>query len=145
MKNILIILSITVIFFGCDTSSNERNQKTTNDVESSYCYLKKVSEKDKNYYIEVDYIKFLTGKESAEEAKKANIPDLGYYIINDDTKLKTFIIADNIEITLLDIMSGEPIKGKSINDLISRDLSSLVAKITVFDDKITKLEQVFVP
>jgi len=146
MKKILIILPIILIIFGCGSSSQDSNQDSkSNDVTESYCYLKKISEKDKKQYIDVDYIEFLTGEESAEEAKKANIPDLGYFIVNDDTQLQTFSIADAIEITLLDIMSGEPIKGKSINELMERDLSSLIAKITVSDGKITKIEQVFVP
>lgn len=160
MKNILIILSFFALLYSCSSTSEESNKNSginanidnefdfnvvNESVTDGYYYINKIVEKDSKYYIAVDYIKFLTGKESAEAAKNANIPDLGYYILNEDTQLKTFIVSDDIKISLLDIMSGKTIAGKNIKDVLSSDLSSLVAKITIVSGEIKELEQVFIP
>lgn len=152
------ILLFSLVFFGCNPQS-EKKLKSENatdstqvkiDMESAnevYCYISSIFEKDKKSYISVDYIQFLTGKEAQAEAKKKGeeVCD-DYVVVNDNKKLRIFLIADNVDISLIDY-SGviKSITGKKISDLKNREKSINICKISAKNGVVTKIEEIYTP
>jgi len=169
MKNVFLILSICILsIYGCSSSSGtdkeqdslvDTKAKTENsnisnpiniDKESSkdnFCYVNKVFESDKKYYIAVDYIIFLRGKEAEAEAKKRGQPFMDdYIIVNDNQKLRTFLVSENVHITLIDYTDNiQFVPGKTINDLKNKDTSLGICKIDVADGVVMKIEEIYTP
>lgn len=161
MKNNLpVIILLSLALFGCNSKS--ASDKALNadykgdttqviiDNESAdevFCYITQIFEKDKKSYISVDYIQFLTGKEAEAEAKKKGqeVYD-DYVVVNDNTKLRTFLIADNIDISLIDY-SGQikSIAGKKISDLKNREKSINICRISAKNGVVTKVEEIYTP
>jgi len=110
------------------------------------CYIMKISKISNKNYLTVDYLNIISGIEADEYCKKKGIPVHDKYVIENNEKiLKTFLLADNVEITLLDLMDAKPVSGKRLTDLEKMDLTSIVVNITVKDEVITKIVQIFMP
>lgn len=121
----------------------ETSKETLNKAS---CEIVGIAEENGKFYITVDYVNILSGKEAEDYCKKKNIPVYDTYIIeNEQKEPKTFLLADKVEITLLDPMDAKPVAGKSVADLKER--ASLINAIFIDakDGVVTRIEQFFTP
>jgi len=115
----------------------ESNESTsqTKDTEKQMGYIQKVYQKNGENYIDIDYIQYLGG----EEGSKACVEDgncvesclqinrclpNGYYIRNQNDKIRTFIVVKDATIFLLDFSTEEQYKKISFGNLMNTFNSS---------------------
>lgn len=126
MINRLVIILIAIAFVGCEGNLNTKKSivvgqksivKVTNEIpavlqvnDSRHAYIKGILKYENQFYLEVDYVDYLTGQEAedAEWRDKAyfvdgedtitNITD-GYYISNTNDLIRNFPIQLNMLVT----------------------------------------------
>jgi len=160
MKNVFLIFSFCILFIlGCssDSETNETNDRSDNNKNSvnidkesavdTYCYVEKIFETDKKYYITVDFIQFLTGEDAEIEAKKQGHEVYNDYVIaNDDLKMRTFLVSEKTAIILMDYTNGiESVPNKKPIDLLNKNTSIGICILNVTDGEVTKLEEIYTP
>lgn len=133
---------------------------------TEWCFVKRVYASGGKNYLEVDYIQFLTGAEAdAAAIEDGKIPpgehiENDYYIRNQNPKLRTFEVASTVEVALNWYNKGtmadpEMYQGPSdfatlkhvfdTNDPNNQGVIINPYKITLRDDQIVKIEQMYIP
>ena len=130
--------------------------------EIRYCYATKIFQSNSQTMIEVDYVDYLTGKQAADAAIKNKdyyVDEDGdtltyilddYYISNIDNKLRTFQLADTVEIEIFffDESTNNGIieyKGNDISKLEKHLLNNPLLLITVKNNYVTKIKEQWIP
>lgn len=124
-KSTILLFSIPTIFFiaSCTDSSLSKNANLNSDpnikiketikidstTENRYIYLNEVIESNSAFFIKVDFVDYLTGKEAVDAEWRdeayfvdgtdtmTNITD-GFYISNINPKIRTFRVAKDAKI-----------------------------------------------
>lgn len=126
--------------------------------DTSYCYIKEVINQDNFTFLKVDFIKFLMSNQAIEEAKKRgeaayDIEENGdtnfyvnndYYIVNDNPKLRLFMLTDSTDIEFHELF------GETIADFTNSDKAMERVNLSPFiiitqDGIISHLNEIFVP
>jgi hypothetical protein len=144
-----------------EAKGEEKTTKVTKTVKKCG-YIKKIYLKGGKYYLDIDYIQFLTGDEAYEAALEDGVITTGepvpndYYIRNVNPKIRTFPIDENVEVFIETIPGPEmTIKyvGKQSLDFAtfkqrfetenaSREMPHW---ITLQDSVVVKIEEQYVP
>jgi len=132
-----------------DTSKNEACPPDTKTYNNAGKIIKVYQKNGKNY-IDVDLIKFVfipSGEKliygGKDEPGDCN-PELaldGYCIVNNDKTIKSYEVAENIEI----INSSYPGNLISLNGLEGWLIHSSYFRLQVFDDTIERMHQIYIP
>ena len=141
---------------GTPESRDEIVLTTTSD--SSYCYIEDVINLDNLTYLEVDFIQFLMDDKAIEEATKRgeaayDIEENGdttfyvnndYYIVNDNPKLRLFMLTDSTDIEFHELFGETVTDFKNSEEVMNRVRFSPFIIVTK-DGKVTGLYEIFVP
>lgn len=129
---VVITVIITILFNFRGTFKVSAEKANSNYImeeisEKKIGYITKVYEKDGRRYLSFDDVKFLTGSEAVEAARKDGnaIFEKGnyyvlddYYIVNEDKTLKDYVMDENASLSLLGFMvsdNGEDITNRRID------------------------------
>ena len=109
--------------------------------------------------VEFDLIQFLTGDEAISAYRQDHpggfdVPPNGYYIINDNPKLRRLPVADDVAVTVLDWNARFQPKMVTFAELPAelagrgvpgKDLGSDPCWLTVDDGTVTAIDEQFIP
>lgn len=131
--------------------------------EKQIGYIKSVYTKGNKEYLDIDYIQWLTGEEGIDAAiedeectRREDCLPNGFYIRNQNPKIRTFEISSNVEVRM-QTLSWAPDGNFNFNESISyerfkdvfsrnvRSLQELLYNITIQNSVITKIVQQYVP
>jgi hypothetical protein len=126
-------------------------------------YIKRVYKKGSRHYLTIDYVQFLTGQAAIKAAiedgfiKSGETLDNDYYIRNQNTKLRTFIIKVGIPVSAETYFSGGTPVGKatltlaefqsamSPSDANNGSMRAAPWWITIQNLTVTKIQEQYVP
>ena len=121
--------------------------------------LKKVTKTADSVSLNVDYVQYFTGDSAAIAAKKAGEADSfktadgvihytalnDYFIANENLNIRTFRVAENCEYDLLLWLDRvDSIKGNSLTSL-EKIYKDNLFRLTISDDQIVRVQEVFIP
>lgn len=123
-----------------------------------YCYIKKVYKEGDVNYVDADFIQFLMGDKAIAEAKKRGeaIPDMengdttwslpdGYYILNENTKLRKLKLADDFKLTLFSL-GQDTVKKTKLEWLKEKAEHDFIFVLTMTaDSTITAIKDQYLP
>ena len=125
-----------------------------------YCYITKMYTDKGVTYINADYIRFLMGNEAVAAARKNNdaIPELNakgdtiwslpdnYYIVDENTKIKTLALADNVQYYVVH-MDEKVFLKKEKPETIKQGMDLHHIFILTLDNKqrVTRIQQQYLP
>jgi hypothetical protein len=126
-----------------------------------YCYIKKIYTTGNTSFIVADYIQFLMGKEAVDAAKKNNnaemvidnkgdtvysVPD-NYYILNENTALKTLPLAKNVEILFVENNGTKTDIHKPVFEMLKERIKNddAIFILTISDGVVKKIKEQYVP
>ena len=116
---------------------------------SDLCYVKNIFIYQDQYYMEIDYVNWYSGKKATKIVKERGIEDYGFIIHNPDTTIHTIKVDTNVMIEVLNVGIGykkETIKLDSLYRMIgSSYLEYTPFRIRTRDSVITKLLQMYTP
>jgi hypothetical protein len=176
MLNRLSIILIAIAFVGCEENLNTNKSivieqksiiKETNEIpailqitDTRYAYLKGIVKYENTYYLEADYVDYLTGQEAADaewrdkayfvdgEDTITNITD-GYYIFNTNDLIRTFPIQPNMVVTLIrdDNGSQKLEEPKEVDEklLTYYVLNNILVILHIRDGEVFEIEEQFIP
>jgi cell division protein FtsB len=137
-------------------------KKTSLKILRECGYIKKIYKKGGRYYLDIDYIQFLTGEAANEAAREdgeigpgETVPN-DYYIRNVNPKIRTFLIDNNVEVFIQTIPGPEmtiEFVGKKSTDFASfkqrfeteNASRNMPHWITLEDSVVVKIEEQYVP
>jgi len=141
-----------------NTQENRNEIILTMTSDSSYCYIEDVINHDNFTYLKVDFIQFLMDDKAIEEAKKHgeaayDIEENGdttfyvnndYYIVNDNPKLRLFMLTDSTDIEFHELFGETVTDFKNSEEAMNRVRFSPFIIVTK-DGTVTDLHEIFVP
>jgi hypothetical protein len=173
MKVIVTILFASLLF-SCNNSSTEQSKKDstapalpdtakkTTDVDTAttvYCYIAGIEEKKDSIIINVDDVEYFNGPNVVEEAKKRHradtsygkdgkmdvfVPD-DYFIVNDDKRIRKLYMPATTPIHMDSEIAGKEAKNIDSYAYFSKHYKNSLFMLTVKDDRIMSLKEVFLP
>lgn len=129
----------------------EATEQRPEEPGNRFCFLDKVESADGVWWITVDYVDFLFGKEAAQAAKAAgdeSPPPNDYYIRNVNPKLRKLRVGDGVKAVLLNggPTDKERVEMKRFAAMGPRlKERKTLLRITVSDGIVTSLEQEYRP
>jgi hypothetical protein len=131
------------------------------DGKEQYTYIKSAYEKNGMFYINADYIQFLTGDAALAAAKKngtadttyddkGNITNIGvdddYLILNENSKIRTLQLSPGVVIETI-LPGDDPISLKriSVNDFRNQDYTDRPFILTMRNETVVAIREVYVP
>ncbi|MGM0883217.1 MAG: hypothetical protein ACQEXQ_19535 [Bacillota bacterium] len=166
-----LLVGITIIFL-CLTQLIHVNaaegeyQPVPKSPDTHPAYINKIFSKNGKTFLTADYIQWFEGEEAnkvfREYEKNSGLseaPD-GYYIVNQNNKLRTFELADDAVVIMqvynrtekvedVDIVWNERINIKKFNSLFINndaiDLTDFPYHLTIKNNKIIKIVQQYIP
>ena len=116
--------------------------------QGQYCFIKKIYTKGDTSYIEADYIQFLMGDEAIAAATKKGEQDMvqdDYYVVNDNTKLRSLALSKNVVITLAGTDDGKPSSAGMDDGTLQKKLLSGIFVIRFENGLVTNMREQFIP
>jgi len=126
--------------------------------EQNYCLISSIYVENGKYYIEADYIQYLTGEKAIEEAKKNGDADVfiingkkeydipgDFYIVNENSKLRKLELSENVKIDLIynnDLKNNDI---KSILEYFMNNYDDKVFLLVLSGGKVTEIKEIFTP
>ena len=131
----------------------------TKSTDSSYCFIKDVIVKKNKTYIKVDFIQFYRDERAVAEAKKRgaaeyDIDEKGdttyfvyndYFIVNNNPKLRTFILTDDSKIEFIEWLDAPIPNPKMITNKTLKRLKLSPYLIKTENGQIKELKEIFIP
>ena len=112
-----------------------------------YCYIKKIFVLGDTVYVEADYIEFLMGEDAVAAARKhgdTEGPLDDYYIVNDNTKLRTLSLAKNVAVTFVQ-WDDKPITYKQDLETLLQNKWDALYILTIENGIVTRIKQQYLP
>jgi uncharacterized protein YlzI (FlbEa/FlbD family) len=149
------VLSICWIFFisfsGCVKEKNTQMTK-------SYAFVLNVYTENGKNFIDADYVQYFIGDEAIEEAKKNGDADSrivnggkvysvpgDFYILNKNNRIRKIEILSNVKLNLLSSkVSKNENSIENFRDFMN-DYKDKLFLLTVKDDKVIEIEEIFTP
>lgn len=130
-----------------DTLTKE--EKKTPIRKSNLCYVKNIFILQEQYYMDVDYVNWYSGKKATRIAKERGIEDYGFIILNPDSTIHTIKVDINVLIKVLFVGIGykeETIEMDSLYRMVgSSYIEHALFRIRTKDSVITKLSEMYMP
>jgi len=174
MRSLLIAFFACAIFSCNSNSANEKNKTdnlSTGKVDTSqsigtdtastvYCYFTAKIESDHSTHLQADYVDFFNGPNVVEEAKERHLADTAfdkkgkitdifvpndYFIVNDDKTLRYLFLPRNTPIKMDPEIAGPNAKDIDNYHYFSLHYKNSLFRITVKNDVIGSISEVFLP
>ncbi len=177
IRTSIIVFAFILILPSFQLKSNSKGNKNINNETSTqqqdtlnvtlesgnnkYCYINKIKRLNNKTYIIVDYIRFLWNDEAIEAAKIDGYAEMevnngdttyfvynDYYIVNNNPKLRTFLVSDSVIIDLVYYDPNAELKsGFKLKDIINKEFgySDTPFVIDVKDGLVYRISEQYVP
>lgn len=153
----LLWLASLLGFLSCNSENDKKAPEIIN--EDQYAFIKGITEKSDSTYLDLDFIQYLTGDSAVSAARQMGDLDStinqdgsiqvgvtnDYYILNENDRVKRFVLAPNCKYELLIDMDR-------LNGITENSLSSLKRVygdspffLTIRNGEITAIKEVFIP
>jgi hypothetical protein len=167
---ILSAIIFLFVFISCNNADQQAASKETSAVENKtaglqpnisstpiqpqdkpedgqYCMVKKIFVKGDTTYLDADYIQFFMGDEAVAAAKQHGEPEGAmdnYYIVNDNTQLRTLPLAKNVAVVFVQSGDTSITYKQDIETLLQTKWDGLYI-LTIENGVVTKIRQQYVP
>jgi len=164
--NLYRLAALLILLAGCNLDENNTHKKPAHKVVKTdspvvkhtsiqpqsqaeagqYCYIKTVYNKeDGAAYIDADYIQFLMGDAAVAAAKKKKDSVMDdYYIINDNTKIRSLKLNARFEFT---VVENDASAGKTAMDYLQSAIKNNWVLVLYFNEKgeVVRIKEQFLP
>jgi hypothetical protein len=127
--------------------------------DSEYCLIKKLYQENEVWYIDADYVQFLTGDKAVTAAVKKGEADTmtgddgkisvtvpnDYFIVNDNPAIRKLALAKDVVLQLVVYKDGNPVVENAALKELNKSPKAAIF-ILQFDDKLVKnIQQQYLP